>query len=806
MKTIFLCVFFNIINLLPAQDYISDYGFEQIAKSYNLEETKERVALKNYNNTSFKWFVIDEKEKNVQITSQHCDYSNYNPNYSEKNLRIATVITTPAYQGYGYANLKDNFSLHTKLEKSIRKGNKYRLDYFLNKSFMANSANKYFYISVLLNQKEPNAKKDNKTQLIQNRILHSDIKLNKALFYKFEKDRIDTIRVEPRPDLWQKFSIEFTAEDDFEFLGLVRDIKHPQGLTEFMYLDNVQLYLIEDNINEGQEQTKKINDLAKRVQFETGSSRLTNESEVVLDSLYFYIKNTQENSNLFVEISGYTDDEGESEKNLLLSRQRVEAVRLFFKNKNEEKELLPIITKGFGEAKPLTLNETKEEKAINRRVEIRLLNKDKATEIIFESLSYEEAKQKAKEENKLIFIDAYTSWCKPCKLMDRDVFTDSTVAKVFNESFINLKIDMESEMGKPLKETYKVQGYPTFLFIDFEGNLTYAKAGFMNAVELKNLGEEVIRMPKEKYEIQKNELEKRLYEKAKAEYEANRCKLDFTEAYFNLLKKDQKEEIKMVQSNYIKCLENSQDFSHRQVAFLLNNLVKSRNDVAYNFYLTNKSKFEKNYGDSLLVLESYLEETFFIQETDTLIKQIGEREKLIPQEIEEFEKIVTTYSTFSENVEKESREKEFERPIKSGIVDYVIYSTAIPFYSQHGKLNMFANYLVKYNQIEKLESYKDDFFGEITIPLTNFQTYVLYYLEQENKEIKVLKELSLIFNDLMNKNYLSNYTSYFTAARVFYCNKEKQEAQKMLEKAFELKDESFDEEKYNELKNRINKL
>mgnify|MGYP003531497286 CR=1 FL=1 len=85
-------------------------------------------------------------------------------------------------------------------------------------------------------------------------------------------------------------------------------------------------------------------------------------------------------------------------------------------------------------------------------------------------------------------------------------------------------------------------------------------------------------------------------------------------------------------------LENLQDFSSKQVSFLLNSLVDSRYDTAYNFYIKNKLKFEKNYGDSLLVLESYLEETSFLQESDTIIKNATDQEKLTQQEIEEFER------------------------------------------------------------------------------------------------------------------------------------------------------------------------
>ena len=50
-----------------------------------------------------------------------------------------------------------------------------------------------------------------------------------------------------------------------------------------------------------------------------------------------------------------------------------------------------------------------------------------------------EALQMAREQNKLIFLDAYTTWCGPCKMLAKNVFTDSQVGEVYNNKFINDK-------------------------------------------------------------------------------------------------------------------------------------------------------------------------------------------------------------------------------------------------------------------------------------------------------------------------------------------------------------------------------
>ena len=53
--------------------------------------------------------------------------------------------------------------------------------------------------------------------------------------------------------------------------------------------------------------------------------------------------------------------------------------------------------------------------------------------------------KKAKKEKKLIFVDCYTSWCGPCKMLAKDVFTRDEVADYFNANFVCAKYDMEKD-------------------------------------------------------------------------------------------------------------------------------------------------------------------------------------------------------------------------------------------------------------------------------------------------------------------------------------------------------------------------
>jgi thioredoxin 1 len=89
-----------------------------------------------------------------------------------------------------------------------------------------------------------------------------------------------------------------------------------------------------------------------------------------------------------------------------------------------------------------------------------------AAGISFEHSNWDAAIKKAKAENKLIFMDAYTSWCGPCKALQAKVFPDKKLGDFFNANFVNIKIDMEEGEGPKIATIYPVRGYPTLFFID----------------------------------------------------------------------------------------------------------------------------------------------------------------------------------------------------------------------------------------------------------------------------------------------------------------------------------------------------
>lgn len=106
--------------------------------------------------------------------------------------------------------------------------------------------------------------------------------------------------------------------------------------------------------------------------------------------------------------------------------------------------------------------------------------------------TWEEALEVAAAEEKLIFVDAYTTWCGPCKRMAANVFTQEQVGAYFNENFVNLKIDMEKPDGIQFRQKYPVSAFPTFYFIDEKGKTVHRAKGAQPADNFINLAKMVV--------------------------------------------------------------------------------------------------------------------------------------------------------------------------------------------------------------------------------------------------------------------------------------------------------------------------
>lgn len=94
-----------------------------------------------------------------------------------------------------------------------------------------------------------------------------------------------------------------------------------------------------------------------------------------------------------------------------------------------------------------------------------------------ENKSLAEVLAEAKQADKLVFIDCYTSWCGPCKMMANQEFPKKEAGDYFNPKFINAKFDMEKGEGPDIQNKYGVHAYPTFLILNSDGELVHRQVG-----------------------------------------------------------------------------------------------------------------------------------------------------------------------------------------------------------------------------------------------------------------------------------------------------------------------------------------
>jgi len=102
--------------------------------------------------------------------------------------------------------------------------------------------------------------------------------------------------------------------------------------------------------------------------FAQGKAVIDPKSYSELDEVVQMMK---ENTRMEIQLEGHTDNQGSSKLNMELSQNRVDAVKKYMVSKGIAKDRIK--TKAFGGSKPLSNEMTQEARALNRRVEMRIL-------------------------------------------------------------------------------------------------------------------------------------------------------------------------------------------------------------------------------------------------------------------------------------------------------------------------------------------------------------------------------------------------------------------------------------------------
>lgn len=199
--------------------------------------------------------------------------------------------------------------------------------------------------------------------------------------------------------------------------------------------------------------------------------------------------------------------------------------------------------------------------------------------IQFQELPFKDIIAKAKKEKKLVFIDAYASWCGPCKMMEKNVFTQKSVSDYYNTNFINVRFDMEKGEGRDIASKFGVRSYPTYLFLNGEGELVSRNTGYMEESLFVAMAQD-INSPGNK----KGSLKDRFAGGEKdPEFLINIMKLNANSDY---------EFAKKASERYFQNKKKTEELSKDEIGFLLY-FVKSSEDTNYPVFASRKAEIIK---------------------------------------------------------------------------------------------------------------------------------------------------------------------------------------------------------------------
>lgn len=127
------------------------------------------------------------------------------------------------------------------------------------------------------------------------------------------------------------------------------------------------------------------------------------------------------------------------------------------------------------------------------------------------NISWNQIKAKAKFEKKYIFIDCYTTWCMPCKMMDKNVYPLEQIGEIVNSKFLSVKVQMDTSkrddegikkwysIAHDFQNTYNIDAFPTFLFFSPEGKLVHRGVGLKSVEEFMKLVSDAVDSNKQIY-------------------------------------------------------------------------------------------------------------------------------------------------------------------------------------------------------------------------------------------------------------------------------------------------------------------
>jgi thioredoxin-related protein len=217
-------------------------------------------------------------------------------------------------------------------------------------------------------------------------------------------------------------------------------------------------------------------------------------------------------------------------------------------------------------------------------------------------LSWKEVVKKARKENKFIFLDVFATWCGPCKLMDKEVYTAPKVGEFFNQKFISVRVQMDKTKkddedvrkwysdADALSKKFGIAAFPSYLFFSPYGNLVYRETGYKRVNDFLGIAQKTINHSDYPYRRYYELVA--AYKKGKKDYELMPALIDTA---IRLHQSDIANALEKDYRNYLSGLKETELYTKNKIVAIAS-LLKSSDDPFFYLFTQHSNKIDSAVG------------------------------------------------------------------------------------------------------------------------------------------------------------------------------------------------------------------
>jgi len=387
-----------------------------------------------------------------------------------------------------------------------------------------------------------------------------------------------------------------------------------------------------------------------------------------------------------------------------------------------------------------------------------------------QGLSWSQILAKAKEENKYVFADCYATWCAPCRLMKREVFTKKQVGDFMNSHFISVQVQVDSSKtdneyvkswysdANKITEQYNVTSFPTYLYFTPQGEIVHRYLGAVPDTGFIQISANAVNPEKQYYPLLEN------YLKGKRDY----TKMSYLANISRNIKNDSMAIIIATEylHNYLDNLKEAELYQKKYLNFVVDFLsILSSKDRIFNLFYTkgdNVDKLINRKGLSKMIVE------YIITKED--VKSMLGVQNEIPSGNPDWCKIATV----------------IQKKYNKQYADLIVLDAQLRWYDQKNDFPQLIKYTIK-----KYEAYGLDTAG-IGWALINNVAWDLFFKHCNNRD--TLNKI-ILWMEIINRQHPDSYIDLDTYANLLYKAGRREEAIAWEEKVVKMDNEAARKEK-----------